>query len=78
MFINPKCFFPRIMQKRSGHGKVRLVPTVSSYHSELQKRVAIIGVSLVIILVLVGLGLYVSPGKFVGKEHLNFSIEDFE
>lgn len=55
------------MRKRSGSSKVRLVPRLSSYHSELQKRVAIIGVSLVIILVLVGVGLYVSPGKFVGK-----------
>lgn len=55
------------MIKRSGKSKVRLVPKLSSYHTELQKRVAIIGVSLVIILVLVGLGLYVSPGKFVGK-----------
>ncbi len=55
------------MIKRSGKSKVRLVPQLSSYHSELQKRVAIIGVSLVIILVLVGIGLYVAPGEFVGK-----------
>ncbi|MDO8656703.1 MAG: hypothetical protein Q7K45_05690, partial [Nanoarchaeota archaeon] len=55
------------MRKRSGNSKVRLVPKLSSYHSELQKRVAIIGVSLVIILVLVGLGLYVKPEQFVGK-----------
>ncbi len=58
------------MEKRSGKHKVGLVPKLSSYHTELQKRVAIIGVSLVIILILVGLGLYVSPGKFVGKAEI--------
>ncbi len=58
------------MEKRSGKGKVRLVPQLSSYHTELQKRVAIVGVSLVIILVLVGIGLYVAPDRFVGKVYI--------
>mgnify|MGYP001614691470 CR=1 FL=1 len=55
------------MEKRSGKGLRSSIPNISAHHTELQKQVTIIGVSLVIILVLVGLGLYVSPGKFVGK-----------
>lgn len=57
------------MKKRSGARTITRVPRFSGYHTELQKRVAIIGVSLIIILMLVGIGLYVAPMEFVGKAY---------
>jgi len=57
------------MPKRSGKGKVVRVPRVSARQTELQQRVAIIGISLLVVIILMGVGLYLAPGAFVGKAH---------